>query len=63
MSIKDTTALKALETKYKIFETKRNLVIADAEEKQAEAKKLKHQMITIKRQIESLKVKSKNYCI
>ena len=41
MSIKDTTTLKSLETKYKQIETKRNLIINEINDKQLEASSLK----------------------
>lgn len=58
MTIKDSTTLKGLETKYKTLETKRNLIIKEVEEKQQEASKLKKDMGQIKQQIDNLKSKS-----
>jgi uncharacterized coiled-coil DUF342 family protein len=58
MTIKDSTTLKGLETKYKTLETKRNLIIKEVEEKQQEASKLKKDMGQIKQQIDNLKSKA-----
>ena len=58
MTIKDSTTLKGLETKYKTLETKRNLIIKEVEEKQQEASKLKKDMGQIKQQIDNLKSKT-----
>jgi len=44
MSIKDTTTLKSLETKYKQIETKRNLIINEINDKQLEASNLKKEL-------------------
>ena len=57
MSIKDTTTLKSLETKYKQIETKRNLIINEINDKQLEASSLKKELGQIKQQIDSLKSK------
>ena len=57
MSIKDTTTLKSLETKYKQIETKRNLIINEINDKQLEASNLKKELGQIKQQIDSLKSK------
>lgn len=58
MTIKDSTTLKGLETKYKSIETKRNLVIKEIDEKQSEASKLRKEMGQIKQQMDNLKSKA-----
>jgi seryl-tRNA synthetase len=58
LTIKDSTTLKGLETKYKEIETKRNMVIKSIDEKQAEASKLKKEMGQIKQQIDNIKSKT-----
>lgn len=57
MSIKDTTTLKSLETKYKQIETKRNLIINEINDKQLEASSLKKELGQIKQQMDNLKSK------
>ena len=57
MTIKDSTTLKSLETRYKSVETKRKILIKEIEEKQIEASKLKRELGKIKQQIENLKSK------
>jgi len=58
MSIKTANALKALETKHKDLQTKRNLVIENTKELQLEASSLKKKMGQIRYQISELQDKS-----
>lgn len=58
MSIKNSTELKGLETRYKEIETKRNLLIKEIEEKQQQSTIMRKQLVILKGQIESVKQKS-----
>lgn len=63
MSVADSTKLKGLETKYKQVEAKRNIVIKETKDKQAEAKSLKLQLGKIKQEMDRLKTKKSNELI
>lgn len=58
MTIKDSTTLKGLETKFKELDAKRNIIIKEIESKQQEAANLKKEMGQIKNQIDNLKSKA-----